>query len=146
MAGAAIWAVLSVAAGCLLAVQGPVNALLGRTVGSPFAAALISSLVTAAAAGTMLTMSGVGPNWREPQPWLYAAGGLLGVAVLLAGVTITPKLGASTFLACLIFGQLAAGLLLDHIGALGLEQHPVSFGRLCGVLCVLAGAVLLHMF
>lgn len=144
MGAGLIWALISAAAGGLMAAQAPINAALGRSLGSPVGAALISFSVSAVATVFVLLVSGQAPNWREPPVWLYFAGGLLGVMIVLAGIVLTPKLGATTFLACLIFGELTAGLALDHVGAFGLDQHPVNFGRIAAVLLVLAGAILLR--
>lgn len=144
MGGALIFVLISAAAGSLMAVQAPINAALGRSIGSPVAAALISFTLSAGATVLVLVGSGQVPNWREAPWWLYLVGGLLGVFIVLAGVILTPKLGAATFLACLIFGELAAGLVLDHLGAFGLEQHPITYGRIGAVALTLFGAVLLR--
>jgi transporter family-2 protein len=43
-----------------------------------------------------------------------------------------------------IAGQLAAALVLDHYGLLGLSQHQVTPVRVAGVALVLAGAMLVR--
>lgn len=146
MAAGLLWALAGVGIGGLLAAQGPINSLLGRTIGSSIAAALISFSVGAAVAAALFLATRPVPAWSGPPFWLYVAGGCLGVPVVLAGIILPPKLGATTFLACLIFGQLAVGLVLDHLGAFQLEQHPISIGRLCAVGCILLGAILLKVF
>ena len=62
----------------------------------------------------------------------------------LRGVNL--EIQAGTFLAVAIFGQLAAGVILDHFGLLGLEQHTLSFGRIAAVALILAGAVLMRIY
>ena len=42
----------------------------------------------------------------------------------------------------MIFGQLAAALLLDATGAFGMPVHQISLTRLLAVLCVGVGLVL----
>jgi transporter family-2 protein len=43
-----------------------------------------------------------------------------------------------------IAGQLAAALVLDHYGLLGLERHPVTLTRALGFVLVLVGAALVR--
>jgi transporter family-2 protein len=140
------WIAAAASTGIVLALQGPVNAKMGAALAAPIAAALVSSTVTATIALGMLMLSGQGVDWRAPPLWLYGAGGALGICIITAAIIITPKLGASTFLAAAIFGQLAAGLILDHFGLIGMPQHAISFGRIAGVALVLAGAVLIRAF
>ena len=140
-----IWLAVTAGTGILLALQGPVNAKLGAALAAPIAAALVSSSVTAAIAFGVLMVSQQPVEWRAPSPWLYVAGGSLGICIISAAIVVTPKLGAGTFLAVAIFGQLAAGVILDHFGLLGLEQHTLSFGRIAAVGLVLAGAVLMRI-
>jgi transporter family-2 protein len=141
-----IWLAVTAGAGILLALQGPVNAKLGAALAAPIAAALVSSCVTAVIALGVLTLSHQSVEWRAPAAWLYIAGGTLGICIISAAIVVTPKLGAGTFLAVAIFGQLAAGVILDHFGLLGLEQHTLSFGRIAAVALILAGAVLMRIY
>ena len=39
-----------------------------------------------------------------------------------------------------------AALVLDHNGWLGLPTHPISLPRVMGVLCLVAGVVLIRWF
>lgn len=141
-----IWLAATAATGILLALQGPVNAKLGAALAAPIAAALVSSCVTAVIALGALTLSHQPVEWRAPTPWLYVAGGTLGICIISAAIVLTPKLGAGTFLAVAIFGQLAAGVILDHFGLLGLEQHTLSLGRIAAIVLILAGAVLMRIY
>ena len=43
-----------------------------------------------------------------------------------------------------VAGQLAAALVLDHFGLLGLVRHPVNLSRALGLILVLVGAVLVR--
>ena len=131
--------------GAMFAVQPPVNALLGRTLASPVAAALISVAVSAAAAAVLLLVSGEGPRWREPPVWMLLVGGVLGILFVFGSLRLVPVLGSATFVAAAIAGQVMAGLVLDHVGAFGIPEHAVSPGRLLAASLILAGAVLLRL-
>jgi transporter family-2 protein len=49
-------------------------------------------------------------------------------------------------LAWLLAGQMLAALLLDHFGLLGYPFHPLSLGRVAGVLLLMAGAYMVRIF
>jgi transporter family-2 protein len=144
--GGAVWIGAAVFAGFLLALQGPINAELGGALKAPIVAAFISLSVSAVLALGLILMWGQSAEWRAAPIWQYLAGGCLGIAIVMAAILVTPKLGAGTYLAVAIFGQLAIGLILDHFGLLGLPQHAISFGRVAAVVLVLAGAVLMRVF
>ncbi len=84
--------VATVVAGGLIALQAPINAGLGRGVGSPFAAASISFAVgTATLVAIVLLFAGGygGVGAARGLAWFYFAGGLLGaVYVTTALITV----------------------------------------------------------
>ena len=45
-----------------------------------------------------------------------------------------------------VTGQMAVGIVLDHFGALGLERHPISPGRVAGIALLIIGVFLLKRF
>ena len=64
-----------------------------------------------------------------------------GLAIAAFGA---PRVGLGVLLTAAIAGQLAAALLLDHYGLLGLARHPVNLTRALGLVLVLIGAVLVR--
>ena len=52
-------------------------------------------------------------------------------------------IGGAAFIALIVAGQMAGALALDHFGALGFPERPVTALRLAGVACVVLGVVLL---
>jgi transporter family-2 protein len=78
-------------------------------------------------------------------PWTWT-GGIIGAFVVLTALTATPRLGAATTIMLFIYGQLAAALLLDHNGWLGVPVHPIGVPQVTGVLCLIAGVVLIRWF
>ncbi len=135
--------VLIALGGVAIAVQAPINSALGRTLASPLAAATVSFGVGFAALLVLSLVSGDGALARTMgAPAWQLAGGLLGAFYIWVMVSGISSLGALTAIATLIFGQLAAALLVDHLGAFGLAAQPVSFQRLLAVALVGAGLVL----
>jgi transporter family-2 protein len=68
------------------------------------------------------------------------------VPYLLAASYLAPKIGVGLFLGALITGQLAGGVLLDHLGAFGAAARPVDAVRVLGIAALLAGVVLVRGF
>jgi transporter family-2 protein len=52
----------------------------------------------------------------------------------------------ATTIALLIAGQLAAALIVDHFGWLGVPVRPVNPYRVLGGGCLLAGVLLIRWF
>ena len=135
-------AVLMVGVG--IAVETPTNALLGRSSGSVLWASMISFVIGAAVLGLALLVSRpqLTAGWMGRTPWYAWVGGLYGAVLVLASAWATPKLGAGTTLVVIVASQVALGVALDHVGALGLSPHPASWLRLAGVAVVAAGALM----
>ena len=50
----------------------------------------------------------------------------------------------ATTVALFIAGQLAASLVIDQLGLLGVPVHPLDWKRVVGVACLVAGVVLIR--
>jgi transporter family-2 protein len=145
----AIWGYLAfgLAAGAMLPLQFGINAQLARWVDSPLRAALVSFAV-----GTAVLLVAAAPllrGWPAAErlgsaPWWVWIGGALGAFYVLGSIVTAPRLGAATLVAVILAGQAAASLLVDHFGWVGFEEHPVTPGRLLGVLLLGAGVLLVR--
>lgn len=77
-------------------------------------------------------------------PWWAWSGGLFGAIFIGLGIVLVPQLGAATFIALLITGQMLASLTFDHFGWLGLAQRSVDLPRLIGAGLLIGGVVLIR--
>jgi len=77
-------------------------------------------------------------------PWWAWTGGVFGAIFIGLGIVLVPKLGAATFIALLVAGQMIGSVVFDHFGWLGLAQRPVDLSRVIGVLLLIAGVVLIR--
>ncbi|WP_424630770.1 DMT family transporter [Bradyrhizobium sp. SYSU BS000235] len=77
-------------------------------------------------------------------PWWAWSGGLFGAIFIGLAVVLVPKLGAATFFALLITGQLVASVAFDHFGLLGLAQRSVDLPRIIGVALLIGGVLLIR--
>lgn len=142
-----IWLGLAAAAGGCIALQATANAALRHQLGDPRYAAFFSIC------GTILTASLFMLAVRPPlppaaairsAPWWNWLGGPLGAMIVLAGATLTPKLGSAAFIAAVVGGQLICSLALDHFGLMNLPQQGLSSSRLFGGMMVFAGVLLVR--
>ena len=130
--------------GVFLASQAPINAALARSLGDPVLAACISFGIGFVILAVLSAVRGAWPSGSAmaAAPWWSWLGGLLGafyVAVVIWGV---PQLGVVSTVAALIFGQVAAALILDAVGAFGLPVHAITWQRLLAAGMILGGLVL----
>ena len=135
---------LTALAGGLIAAQAPINATLGRATGS-LAAALISFGVGTIALALLVGFAGQGGglgSLTDAGP-LYLIGGLLGAVYVTCALIAVKAIGAGGVAAATVTGQLTASVALDRLGALGLEQEPLSLSRVAGVALLLAGTYLI---
>jgi transporter family-2 protein len=143
-----LWALLGIAAGACIAIQAPINAMLGRGLGMPVAAAFVSffagALLLALVVAATTAFEGRSPDWRGPDLWLYIAGGALGTVYVTTAIYLTPRIGAAAVMAFAVSGQLLAGILLDRIGFLGMAVREISVGRVAGAGMLVAGALMIR--
>jgi transporter family-2 protein len=137
---------LALASGAFAALQTPTNAMLGRAVNSPVNAALVSFAVGTAVLLIAALALGVRPNagaMRSLPPYAWA-GGLYGAFFVTAAVFAAPRIGLGFFIALLVAGQMGMALLLDQLGAFGLERRPVDLSRIAGAAAILLGVLLIR--
>src|SRR5918993_781266 len=77
-------------------------------------------------------------------PWWAWSGGLFGAIFIGLAILLVPQLGAATFIALLVTGQMLASVAFDHFGWLGLAQCPMDAPRLIGVALLIGGVVLIR--
>jgi len=136
--------VLMAVGGAMIASQAPINAALGRSIGSPVGAATISFAVGFAVLVIATLAIGHGPNLLRvvnSPPWLLV-GGAMGAMFVFAALWSVPLLGVVTTASLMIFGQMGAALLLDHYGAFGVAQHSINVTRVLSAALVAGGVIL----
>jgi transporter family-2 protein len=131
--------------GAGLTVQVGMNATVRSFIGSPVLAAIVNFVVGLAALVLVAVASGARwtPGATTAVPAWAWFGGLLGAAYVAATTVLGPRLGAAALLALTLAGQMAAALVVDHYGALGFPQSPVTPARLLGAALLLAGVLLI---
>jgi bacterial/archaeal transporter family-2 protein len=143
--GTAAAASLALIAGLAGSIQVAVMGRFGQRIGS-FEALAANLLFSTLIATTVLvvmrqSVAGFGDALRSPW-WYWVGGGGMGVVVVLTITVVTPRIGTTATIGLLIAGQLAMGVLIDRYGWFGVEQVPLTWPRLLGVMLLAIGALL----
>jgi len=147
--GNIVYIVLTMLVGLCLPVMASSNALLGRTLGSPFTATLGVFLLAASLMGTIilitqspgLSISGVAQtNWKM---WL---GGAIVVMNIVTFTVVPQKIGAANMITIFIAGQLLSSVIAEHFGLLNFPVHTINWQRILGLICIIGGVLLVKKF
>lgn len=140
-----IWAVLAVVlGGVAVAVQAPINAALGRELGAVVPAAAVSfglGFVVLVAVAAITGQAGAFLKLYNVPGWMLC-GGVLGATYVLSATWGVSQLGVVTMVAALVLGQMAAAMVIDATGILGMAAREVSLQRIMAAGLVAAGLVL----
>jgi transporter family-2 protein len=130
--------------GACIATQAVINGRLSAHLGDPVTAAAISFIVAALLLSAIVVARGGVPSASaiSGAPWWVWVGGALGAFYVWSAVYSVSTLGVVTLMAALVFGQLAAALVLDAIGAFGLQVRAISWTRIAAVAMVAGGLIL----
>jgi len=140
---------LATSAGAMLPIQAGLNAKMGRAVGDPVYASLISFVVGVLVLlvyALIIKVDFTQISQAGTAHWSVWAAGLLGASYVTAVIILVPKIGAALTFGLVVTGQLGVSLLLDHYGLLGLPVHAFNWQRLLGVLLIIGGVVLIRKF
>ncbi len=147
MFNAALPVVLAVVAGVSVVIQQVLNANLRTALHSAAWSGFVSYFVG------IVCMALLAIVLRDPVPsvavagripWWAWSGGLFGAVFIGLAIFVVPQLGAATFIALLVAGQMLASITLDHFGWLGLAQRSIDLPRLAGAALLIAGVVLIR--
>ncbi|HEY8565485.1 MAG TPA: DMT family transporter [Beijerinckiaceae bacterium] len=137
----------AVVAGLLNALQSGANSTLAKTLGQPFAAALV--IVAVSATGLLVAglVSGQlhlpeAQGWRS-VPWWGWIGGLMGAVFVMSQLLVAQRIGAAPYLGLTVTAAVIGSLVLDHFGLMGFKQHAAGWGRLAGAALMIAGVGLI---
>ena len=142
-----IFVLLALVGGAFLSIQVGLNNTLKAGLGNaPLWAAFISFFVGACALLTMCLVSRTPFPARFDVPAWAWLGGILGGTYVVLSVLSVDKIGAATFTGCVVAGQILAALVIDHFGWLHVPQHPISAGRIAGIVLLGLGVYLVKRF
>ena len=134
----------TVVVGGLIALQAPINSGLGKATGTcrrPRSRSRSGRCCWSASCWSAGELGNISPG-RRTCSWYYLIGGLLGAAYVTTVLVTVRTLGAGGVTAATVAGQLTMSVVIDRLGVLGLEETPITLGRVIGVVLLFAGTVL----
>lgn len=136
---------LGVFSGVITPVQTAVNTRLGRSVGSPLRASMVSFSVGLLSMLIVVLIMGpypLLPDTASDGPWWMWLAGMFGVTFLTGNILLLPRLGSLKAVIMPVMGQIAMGLLIDAFGWFGAQRLAISSLRVCGTVLALVGFLL----
>lgn len=139
------FAIIALVAGALVPFQAASNAELGRALGHPLWATVVSLFVSVLIAIPVILAM------RVPMPILNQLGqlpiwawfgGIAGVIYITSALILVPRLVATPFIVCVIAVQILISLILDQYGLMNLPIKEINAGHLVGVAFVLLGMIM----
>ena len=140
---------IALVAGMTAPLQAGLNGRMGRAIGDPVYAALISFVVGTLglicyAVVTQVDFSSI--RNAGGTHWTVWTAGLLGAFYVTAVIILAPRLGATLTFGLVVAGQLVMALVMDHFGLLGVPMQVITWQRLAGIVLITAGVVLIRRF
>jgi bacterial/archaeal transporter family-2 protein len=137
-----LFAILMAAlAGSVMAIQGTINAALGKIVGL-LEATLIVMVIGVITALIALYPLGLGKGSMSKiseAPWFTFLGGLLIVIITYAVAASIPKVGVATATTAIVAAQVSTAVIIDHFGLFGMQAIPFSWWKILGLVLLAAG-------
>jgi transporter family-2 protein len=137
--------VLAALGGSAITVQAGLNAQVGRMLGHPLWATLVSLTVSIISIVPLLVLFRVTPpnlSSLDSAPWWVWIGGALGAFFITVALITAPELGAVVFVSAVVMGQTIASILLDQFAIAGFPSRPVTVWRVVGALLVVIGVLI----
>jgi transporter family-2 protein len=136
-------ALATIAVGGLIALQAPINSGLGRATGTFPAAAISFTVGTVLLIAIVIVTGSAGEvSGVTEVPFHYLIGGILGACYVTTVLLTVRTLGAGGVTAATVAGQLTTSVIIDRLGILGLNETPITLGRVIGILLLFAGTFL----
>ncbi len=134
------YALIMLVAGIGIPILAALNAALGRTIGSPAAAATVLFVIAFAASLSVALVAGPQAFARMAiAPRHLFLAGLLVAFYILSITYIAPHFGLGNAVFFVLLGQLISAAAIDHWGLFGANVSPLGLARAGGIALMAAG-------
>lgn len=136
---------IALLAGAAMAVQGTMNAALGKVIGLWESTLVVHVVGTVTVLVIMLSLGvGFGGLGKYAQaPWYVYLGGLLNVLIIYAVVRTIPQVGVGNATTAIVFAQILTAVIIDHLGLFGVKKIPFEYIDILGIALMAAAAKIL---
>ncbi len=142
-----LYILLTIFAGFVITLQGPINVELGKSLGSDYWSAFTSFAVGTLFILLFIILTGQkSPAITQftTTAWWKYLGAITGAIYVLSVITVIPALGVGLATILLMFSQLIMAMIIDHYGLFGYAVKSFSFERMIGVILMAAGIFLIN--
>lgn len=138
---------IAAVSGTAMALQGTLNAALGKIIGTWESTLLVHVIGTLTVVMIMLVLGlGLGNFSKIGQaPWYAFLGGVLNVVIIYALVRAMPAIGVGNATTAIIVAQVLTAVLIDAVGAFGMKTYAFHAIDLLGIAFLAIGARILLM-
>ncbi|MGI6421268.1 MAG: DMT family transporter [Syntrophomonadaceae bacterium] len=136
---------LAALAGAAMAVQGTLNAALGKVLGI-WESTLIVHLIGTATVLAIILVGGIGFSnlgKLSQAPWYAYLGGVLNVIIIYAVVRVIPEVGVGNATTAIIAAQIITALVIDNFGLLGMKKYVFHYTDILGIVLLAVGTRIL---
>jgi len=138
---------LAVIAGILVVLQGGFNAKLGIHLNNSLLATLanlsIAAIFTSVAVVITIRQYPSSATLQSIPAYYYLIGALCSFLAVSLFYFLIPKLGIGTTVLFSLSGQIVFALVASHFAWFGFPAEPISLQKLIGLVCFLAGVILI---
>lgn len=137
--------VVAALSGVAMAIQGTMNAALGKVVGL-WETTFIVHIAGLLLVTVLLFVFRLGDGnlaLIHQAPWYTYLGGILGVLIVYCVARAIPKIGVAPATTAIVLAQVLTAGLVDHFGLFGMNKIPFSLYNLIGTLMMAGGAWLI---
>jgi transporter family-2 protein len=129
--------------GVAMALQGSLNAALGKVAGLWETTFIVHATGLVLAAALVFAFRVGDGSVFTKAPWYTYLGGFIGVMIIYAVARSIPLVGVAGATTAIILGQVCTAALIDYFGLFGLEKIPFNWYRILGALAMAGGAWLM---
>lgn len=141
--------IIAFMAGMILPLQAGMNGKMGRIIGDPVYASLISFVIGSIGLGFYAWVTQVEfANIRlaSSAHWSIWLAGIIGACYVTSVIILMPRIGAALTFGLVVAGQLTMAVFLDHYGLLGVSVQSFNWQRMAGIFLITAGVILIRKY
>jgi hypothetical protein len=140
------YVILTIVAGILVTIQGPINVQLGKTIGNSYWSTLMTFIVGGLfmLIFALVTKQTTSVGTEQSFKLWQLLGGIFGAIYVVSIIIVMPVLGVGTATVLLLFVQLVTSMIFDHFGWLGTQIRPFDVYRAVGVILMAVGIYLIN--
>ena len=140
------YVILTIVAGILVTIQGPINVQLGKTIGNSYWSTLMTFIVGGLfmLIFALVTKQTTSVGTEQSFKLWQLLGGIFGAIYVVSVIIVMPVLGVGTATVLLLFAQLVTSMVFDHFGWIGTQIRPFDIYRAVGVVLMAIGIYLIN--